>query len=318
MSREPVSFYLPGFFDRMHMQLAWIMLMEKYPEFFCENIRIGALYDAFPGSLWNGGRCVLGACDKQEAEYVISEFDERGISLRFTFTNSLLTREHLEDAFCNFCLEEISKPERKVRHEVLVNSPILEEYIRTYYPTVPLISSTTKQIRSITDLEEELQGDYQLVVGYKALNAGEQLLQIRPENRGRLEILLDSFCMDDCPRSKQHYEEVARAQLEGREPRPLPGGACRAINRDFYEFAENESFITRERLYGQLIPEGFRHFKLDGRTFTDADVIESYLYYMVREDAFAKEEAQRDPGQIPARDRLRLVMHKTLEKLRRM
>ena len=306
MDGQSVRFYLPGFFSRMHLQLAWIMLMEKYPEFFCENIRIGALYDAFPGSLWNGGRCVLGSCDKQEAEYVISEFDGRGIPLRFTFTNSLLTKEHLEDDFCNYCLEQITKPERKTVHEVLVNSPLLEDYIRKNYPGIPLISSTTKQIRSIEDLERELDGDYRLVVGYKALNRGDDLLRIDPKRRPKLEILLDSFCMDDCPRSKQHYEEVARAQLEGREPMPLPGGPCRAINRDFYEFRENESFITRERLYGQLIPEGFEHFKLDGRTFTDADVIESYLYYMTK------------PENTEGRDRLRLVMHKTLEKLRRM
>ncbi|MCR5283457.1 MAG: hypothetical protein K6E18_08810 [Lachnospiraceae bacterium] len=306
MNRTPVSFYLPGFFDRMHMQLAWIMLMEKYPEFFCDNVRIGALYDAFPGSLWNGGRCVLGQCDRQEAEYVISEFDERGIPLRFTFTNSLLEEEHLGDPFCNFCLEQIASPKRKTVHEVLVNSPLLEAYIRTYYPAIPLISSTTKQIRSITKLEGELEKDYRLVVGYKALNTGDQLLQIAPEKRGKLEVLADSFCMDDCPRSKQHYEEVARAQLEGREPGPLAGGACRAINRDFYEFMENETFITRERLYGQLVPAGFLHIKLDGRTFTDADVIESYLYYMTK------------PEQTEARDRLRLVMHKSLEKLRRM
>ncbi len=306
MNRKPVSFYLPGFFDRMHMQLAWIMLMEKYPEFFCDNIRIGALYDAFPGSLWNGGRCVLGQCDRQEAEYVISEFDSRGISLRFTFTNSLLQKEHLEDAFCNFCLEQIASPKRKTVHEVLVNSPLLETYIRTCYPNIPLISSTTKQIRSIPELEKELEGDYRLVVGYKALNVGDQLQRIAPEKRERLELLADSFCMDDCPRSGQHYEEVARAQLEGREPRPLAGGACRAINRDFYEFMENETFITRERLYGQLVPAGFLHFKLDGRTFTDADVIESYLYYMTK------------PELTGERDRLRLVMHKSLEKLRRL
>ena len=311
MNREPVSFYLPGFFDRMHMQLAWIMLMEKYPEFFCDRVEVGALYGAFPGSIWNGGRTVIGACDREQAEYVISEFDERGVILRFTFTNGLLEEKHLEDAFCNFCLEQIAKPERKGKHEVLVNSPLLEAYIRKEYPGIPLISSTTKQIRDGQSLSQELAKDYKLAVAYKALNHTDELFALPRELKEKTEILLDSFCMDNCPRSALHYEEVSRAQLENREPGQLPGGICRAINRDFYDFMENESFITRERLYDTFIPAGFRHFKLDGRTFTDADVIESYLYYMVKPDL-------ADAKGILISDKLRLTMHKTLEKLRRM
>ncbi len=294
--KDRIFFYLPGFFDRMHMQLTVYQLMEKYPEAFYENIGIGAVYGSFPGAVWNGGRTLLGSCDTEQADYVIGEFAKRGIRLRFTFTNPYLTGEHLKDPFCNSCLE------LGLKHgglcEVLVNSPLLEEYLRREYPDIPLISSTTKQIRNVTELSQELKKDYKLVVAYKSLNNTEELFSM--EGKERLEILTDSFCMDDCPRSAEHYEEAAKAQLEGREPE-FPG--CRAINRDFYGFMENRSFVTVEDLYGRYYDAGFRHFKLDGRTFTDADVIESYVYYMVKPEMT---------------DKVRLIIHKTMEKLGRI
>ena len=293
--RDKIYFYLPGFFNRMHMQLALQQLMEKYPEAFYENIAIGALYGSFPGAVWNGGRTLLGSCDREQVEYVIGEFAGRSLPLRFTFTNPFLEKEHLEDAFCNLCLETAA---RYPGNEVLVNSPLLEAYLREHYPQFPLISSTTKQIRDLTELSKELEKDYKLVVAYKSLNNTEALFTL--PGRRRLEILVDSFCMDDCPRSKEHYEAAARAQLSGQE---LVFEGCRAINRDFYDFMENKSFVTNRDLYGRYYEAGFRHFKLDGRTFTDADVIESYIYYMVR------------PAQA---DRVRLILHKVLEKLRRI
>ena len=293
--RDQIYFYLPGFFNRMHMQMAVYQLMEKYPEAFYENIRIGAVYGSFPGAVFNGGRTLLGDCSREQAEYVISEFARLGIRLRFTFTNPFLTQEHLQDPFCNMCLELAQK------HggcEVLVNSPLLEAYMRKEYADIPLISSTTKQIKNVTELSKELEKDYKLVVADKSFNNTEELFSI--EGRQRLEILVDSFCMDDCPRAKEHYDAAAKAQLEGKEL-IFPG--CRAINRDFYEFMENKSFVTVEDLYGRYARAGFRHFKLDGRTYTDADVIESYIYYMVRPQMA---------------DRVRLVIHKTMEKLRRI
>ncbi len=292
---KEIFFYLPGFFHRMHLQLALHQMMERYPEAFFENIRIGAVYGSFPGAIWNGGRTLLGRCDEQQMEYVLDCFAQRHIPVRFTYTNCLLTPEHLEDAFCNRTLELAAK---HPGNEILVNSPLLEDYLRKNYPGFALISSTTKQIRSLGDLEAEAEKDYKLVVVYKSLNNTGELFGAR--HREKMEILVDSFCMDACPRSAEHYREASRAQLMGCELE-FPG--CEAINRDFYDFAENKSFVRAEDLYGRYRDSGFAHFKLDGRTFTDADVIESYVYYMVRDEY---------------KDRVRLILHKTMEKLARI
>ena len=49
-------------------------------------------------------------------------------------------------------------------NEIIVNVPVLEDYIRKNYPRYPLISSTVKQIEDRDALLAELEKDYKLVV----------------------------------------------------------------------------------------------------------------------------------------------------------
>lgn len=290
-TRNQVNFYLPEFYARMPMQLILQELLQKYPEYFYEHIRIGAVYGTFPGAIWNGGRTILGECDKGQMEYVIQEYNKRGIPIRFTFTNCLLEEKHLYDTFCNLCL----KCADNGMNEVLVNSPVLEAYIRSEYPSFKLLSSTTKQLRSKEAVLREVQKEYDLVVLYKTWNNTEELFAL--ENKDKFEILVDSFCMDDCPNSKAHYEAASRAQLEFSK---MKFKACPAINRDFYEFMENRTFITNQDIYDRYVKAGFKHFKLDGRAFNDHTVLESYMYYMVRAEH---------------RDQVRLAVLKALDRL---
>jgi collagenase-like PrtC family protease len=65
--------------------------------------------------------------------------------LRFTFSNSLLEEKHIYDTYCNLIMEEADTG----NNEVIVNSPILEQYLRENYPNYKYISSTTKCERNI-------------------------------------------------------------------------------------------------------------------------------------------------------------------------
>ena len=73
----------------------------------------------------------------------MKEFNSRGIPLRFTFTNPLIEEKHLSDKVCN----DILKMADNGMNEVIVMSPILEQYIRENYPGYKITSSTCKQIR---------------------------------------------------------------------------------------------------------------------------------------------------------------------------
>lgn len=288
---QKVNFFLPDFYNHFRLILFFHDLMMESPEYFYEDISIGAAYGCFPGAIWNGGRVMLGACTKQEMEYVISELNARDIALRYTFTNPLLNEVHLLDTYCNLALELADNG----KNEVLVNTPILEDFIRTSYPSYKLLSSTTKCIRTIEAVEEELKKDYSLVVLDSAFNNTQELFAL--EGKEKVELLVNHYCMDDCPNREAHYRAVGRCQLEFSE---VEFKECQNINRDFYQIMKNRSFITTEDLYGRYRQVGFCNFKLDGRAFNRFKVLESFVYYLVRPKY---------------RDEIRLVALKKLDRL---
>lgn len=270
---KTINFFLPDFYSNFKQIIFFADLMNQEPEWFYEDIQIGAAYGCFPGSIWNGGRIMLGSCTKQEMEYVISELNGRNIAVRYTFTNPMLEKWHLLDTFCNLCLDLGNNGQ----NEVLVNLPILEEYIRNTFPKYSLISSTTKCLRDMERVKEELDKDYALVVMDSAFNNTQELFLL--EKKEKVELLVNHYCADDCPKREAHYRHVGLCQLEfssGSFP------VCENINRSFYDIMDNHSFITTEALYGRYREAGFFNFKLDGRAFHKYKVLESFVYYLVK------------------------------------
>lgn len=267
------QFFLPGFYENFRLIIYLADFMKEKKEWFYDNIRIGAVYGCFPGSIWNGGRVILGSCTKQEIEYAITEYNKRDIAVRYTFTNPLLQKVHLYDTFCNLCMELGDNG----KNEVLVNSPYLEEFIRKMYPEYGVISSTTKCLNCVEDINRELEQDYKLVVLDSAMNHTEDLFRL--EHRDKIELIVNHYCMDNCPRRQEHYKAVGRCQLEFSR---VEFEDCANINRDFYDIMENRSFISVEELYGTYHEMGFYNFKLDGRGFRKTKLIESFVYFLAK------------------------------------
>ena len=160
MAAREIYWHLPGFCYFRLLNQVVINLMKDYPDAFREGYRIGSVYGAFPGAIWNGGRVVFGITGKSEIESVLQIYNKRGIPVRFTWTNSLLEEKHLQDTYCNLIMRLADNG----LNQVLVNTPVLEEYIRREYPRFPVISSTTKRITEWGGLLGELEKDYFLVV----------------------------------------------------------------------------------------------------------------------------------------------------------
>lgn len=270
---EKIKFFLPGFYENFRLIIYLADLMNEKPEWFYENMCIGAAYGCFPGSIWNGGRVILGSATRQEMEYAIAEYNKRDIAVRYTFTNPLIEKVHLYDTYCNLCMEAADTG----KNEVIVNSPVLEEFIRKMYPAYAIISSTTKCLKERERLAQELEKDYSLVVVDSAYNNTEELFQMK--HKEKIELIVNHYCMDNCPRREEHYQVIGRCQLDFSEPDFEP---CKNINRDFYEIMENRSFISAEALYGRYYEAGFRNFKLDGRGFRKYKVLESFVYYLAK------------------------------------
>ncbi|MCD8038911.1 MAG: hypothetical protein LUE96_07500 [Lachnospiraceae bacterium] len=268
-----INFFLPGFYENFRLITTLADMMGDEPGLFFDNIRIGAAYGCFPGSIWNGGRVILGSATRQEMEYAIEEYNKRGIAVRYTFTNPLLQKVHLPDTYCNQCMELGDNG----KNEVIVNSPLLEDFIRKMYPGYALISSTTKCLNDMDAVRGELEKDYRYVVLDSAMNNTQELFQM--PHREKLELIANHYCADDCPRRRDHYKAVGKCQLEFSE---LKFEKCANINREFYQIMENRSFITADDIMGRYYDAGLRNFKLDGRGFNRYKVLESFVYYLVK------------------------------------
>lgn len=276
---DNIFFYLPDFYDKYDINMLTCDLIDKFPEYFYDNIKIGGVYGTFPNSIWNGGRVVLGGVTKEEIDYIISEFNKRNVAVRYTFTNPMLEEKHLYDTFCNLCLKAADNG----MNEIIVNSPILEKYIRENYPKYKIILSTTKCLVSASDVEKQSEKDYSLVVVDNSFNNSEKLFSLK--NKEKYEIIINSYCRDNCPDRVEHYKEIGRAQLEFRSSHFK---YCPFINIPFKEQMKKKGFITKEQIYGKYKDAGFRHFKIDGRAFDNRTVADSYLYYLVKPEYYKK------------------------------
>lgn len=273
-----LNFYLPDFFYLFKLNINTILYMRKNPNFFYDGITVKAVYGAFPPSIWNGGRTM--SFDFVERNAIIAalkNFNGLGVALRYTFTNILLTEEHVHDSYCNECMRLGDNG----MNEVLVNSPILEAYIRDRYPRYRIISSTTKGIKTIDGLNQELE-KYPIVVADYTLNNKEALFQI--PNRDRCEILLNTNCADNCQSRQKHYRFLAKLQLQQEvEPFHCPYGRDHVLTLNMHDMMKtNKSFVTVEDLYGKYVPAGFKEFKIEGRKLNQYEVIEYYVYYLVK------------------------------------
>ena len=87
---------------------------------------------------------------------VVKNINDLGIPVRYTFTNPIIFEEDLDDPYCNFCMSVGDNG----MNEVLVFSPVLEEYIRKNYPSFKIDSTTCKELKTVDDLNNELEKDY--------------------------------------------------------------------------------------------------------------------------------------------------------------
>jgi collagenase-like PrtC family protease len=288
-----INFHLPSFAENFELNILLYEAMQKKPEFFHDDIKIGSVYGTFPSSLWNGGRTFKGSIDRNSMKEILKQFNQRGIPCRFTFSNPHIKEEHLKDSYCNMYL----KMGDNGLNEVIVVSPVLEAYIRKHYPKYKIVSSTCKQIENLETLKEELEKDYSLVVlDYNWNNRFEDLEKVPLKER--CELLINPCCIPNCERRKEHYDYIGKYHIALSEhlkkypnkPFEYKPFYCDQITPYFYETTKHSTHITPKDLYDKYVPMGFNNFKIEGRSLPLFSVLESYIYYLVKPEY--KDEAR--------------------------
>ena len=297
MEKDYIYWHLPGFSVFRDLNYTLIGLMREFPRSFNDNYRVGSVYGTFPGAIWNGGRTVLGFCPKNEIERTLKMFNSQHVPVRFTWTNPLIEEKHLTDTFCNLIMRLADNGE----NQVLVNTEVLESYLRKEYPNFKYISSTTKRITDPEKLHQELDKDYFMVVLDYDMNHDQAVLDSLKPVADRVEILVDEICFPQCPKRLEHYRDEARKQLDFEIAKPF---ACpnRQEKKSFADCMDKPAFITKEQMK-DYIDMGFRNFKLVGRGLPQDLVLESYLYFLVKdgEEEFIRNQINKRLAEINAR-----------------
>ena len=299
MSKVTKAFYhLPGLFEFYELYKVFLPLFKEHREYFYDWCEIGSIYGAPADAIWGGGRVGFG---DESAEKVAELMSEYSISARLTFSNSLLSQEHLSDKKCNALCSiferstSISTNEddrygktiqdgESARNGVIIHSDLLLDYIRKNYPGFYFVSSTTKVLTDFNDLEKELnRSEFEYVVPDFRLNKEfAKLNALSDEQKSKVEFLCNECCWFDCYDRKNCYENVSRKSL---------GESCEdhiCVSPDahkgysFSKAMENPGFIGIDDIQNVYMPNGFSNFKIEGRSLGSAIVLEFLLYYMTK------------------------------------
>lgn len=281
MNNKSLAYYhLPGLFEFYELYQVFLPLYREHREYFYDWCEIGSIYGAPADCLWGGGRTGFGDSNPEEVLVLMQEY---GISARLTFSNSLLTEEHLSDKKCNALCALFEKNEG-VSNGVIVHSDLLLQYLKTNYPGLYFVSSTTKVFTRFSQLSEELnREDFRYVVPEFRLNKElEKLDTLSQPLKNKVEFLCNECCWFGCKDRKACYEAVSRKNLGERFPEHHCTAPDATEGYRFSKAMKNPGFIGISDIQNIYLPMGFSNFKIEGRGLGSALVLEFLLYYMTK------------------------------------
>lgn len=272
-------YHLPGLFEFYEFYKIFLPLYKNHRDWFYDWCDIASIYGAPEDCLWGGGRTGEGRADAKDVLALMNEYE---ISARLTFSNSLLTAEHLSDKKCNRLCALFENT--KIKSGVIVHSDLLAEYLQKNYSRLYLISSTTKVLTDFNDFEAELgRPEFLYVVPDFRLNKSFEKLSALPQiQKDKVEFLCNECCDFNCKDRKACYENVSRKNL-GLDV--VDHKCTSSQSQGGYRFSlamKNPAFIGLQDIQEVYLPMGFSNFKIEGRGLGNAMLLEFILYYMTK------------------------------------
>lgn len=256
-----INYNCPDFYNAYQIYSYLVELKLLHPYAFYDDVQINSIFGCFPSAIWNGGSYLLsGSITQDIMKNMIKLYNEAmELPIRFTFTNPLIDEKQCYDTYCNLIVENAHNG----KNEILVVSPILEEYLRKNYPNY-------KYIRSIIANNNENffnSEKYHMIVMPRNHNNDWNYLDTIPNDiRNKVEFLCNDPCPDNCPRLKSHYLDFAHAQLNYEYHEACRCSMTKEKGAFPYNFAKQQkSYISRDIILNNYLPKGFNQFKLSGR-----------------------------------------------------
>lgn len=299
-----IYYHLPGLFEFYEFYKEFLRCFREHREYFYDWCEIGSIYGAPADCIWGGGRVGFGEANPMDVADLMKEY---AISPRLTFSNSLLRKEHLSDQRGNelcqlflkkfstsgcYAIKDKSMPLKNENPKVgvILHSDVLLDYLRTTYPDLYFISSTTKVLTDFTEFKKEVERqEFRYVVPDFRLNKEmEQWKALPEEQKRKVEFLCNECCWFDCYDRKNCYENVSRKSLGEDCEDHICVSPTAAKGYRFSDAMENPGFIGIREIQEKYAPIGFRDFKIEGRSLGSAIVLELLLYYMTKPECQLK------------------------------
>lgn len=275
MQKTTAYYHLPGLFEFYELYRVFLPLFREHREYFYEWCDIGSVYGAPSDCIWGGGRTSFGNHDPRE---VLALTQEYGISARLTFSNSLLRKEHLLDKKCNDLCRMFASNLR-VPNGVIIYSDLLLDHIKTNYPGLYFVSSTTKVLTEFEKFLDEVKRDefLYIVPDFRLNKAFDKWNTLTCSQKDRVEFLCNECCYFGCVDRKRCYETVSRKNLGEN----CPDFRCASPDaEDGYRFSKamiNPGFIGIDDIKSSYLKMGFSNFKIEGRGLGSALILEFLL-----------------------------------------
>ena len=156
--------------------------------------------------------------------------------------------------------------------------------VKTNYPRLYFVSSTTKVLTDFGQLRQELEReDFQYVVPDFRLNkAFNELSKLPQKQKDKVEFLCNECCRFDCKDRKRCYEAVSRKNLGESAPEHRCTASDASGGYRFSKAMKNPGFIGTGDIRNIYLPMGFSNFKIEGRGLGSALILEFLLYYMTK------------------------------------
>ena len=184
-------------------------------------------------------------------------------SMELTFSNSLLRKEHLLDKKCNDLCRMFASNLR-VPNGVIIYSDLLLDHIKTNYPGLYFVSSTTKVLTDFEKFLDEVKRDefLYIVPDFRLNKAFDKWNTLTCSQKDRVEFLCNECCYFGCVDRKRCYETVSRKNLGEN----CPDFRCASPDaEDGYRFSKamiNPGFIGIDDIKSSYLKMGFSNFKL--------------------------------------------------------
>jgi collagenase-like PrtC family protease len=294
--KKEAHFFLCGAFESFEFISSFLQAVKNCSSILKDNVVIDSVFGS-PTCIWNGGRALANVYyNKKQLQNIRDTYANLGVKVRLIFTNPFLNEHDLYDRYCNLIMAVF----KDLSPEVVVNSPMLEDYLRNTYPTASFISSTTKRLRSSEEQLNEFNREYKYICLDYDYNYNSVFLDSIPEKvRDRVEILVNSTCLRGCNARVLHQEFSAKRQLEYDSDDECESETfyreCPKIKRIMSQ-SSSQSEYTKD-IYSEtnfILPQdldmyldkGFCHFKIQGRELTVSQLFAEILPYIINPDYY--------------------------------